>query len=86
MTTRLAEGARKGKITLALLTALTTAFFFDCALAVNFTVLDGDVTTLKDAITSANTNGEDDTINLASNGSYTLDSVTTLPTARTVCR
>ena len=37
MTTQRTQRGREAKITLALLTALTTALFFDCALAENFT-------------------------------------------------
>jgi CSLREA domain-containing protein len=40
-----------------------------------FTVNDGDVTGLAAAITMANTNGEDDVINLAANGTYMLMTV-----------
>ncbi len=37
-----------------------------------FNVANGDILGLKDAINTANTNGEDDTIQLAANGTYTL--------------
>jgi hypothetical protein len=37
-----------------------------------FNIANGDIAALKNAITTANTNGESDTINLASNGTYTL--------------
>jgi hypothetical protein len=37
-----------------------------------FSIADGDVTALKNAIITANINAEDDTINLASGGTYTL--------------
>ncbi len=40
--------------------------------AATFTVSDGDVAGLITAITMANTNGEDDVINLPANGTYTL--------------
>jgi CSLREA domain-containing protein len=38
-------------------------------------IADGDVAGLKAAITSANSNGDDDIINLAANGTYTLTTV-----------
>src|SRR6266480_2263656 len=37
-----------------------------------FIIPDGDVTALKSAINTSNTNGDDDTIELASNGDYLL--------------
>jgi predicted outer membrane repeat protein len=40
--------------------------------AATFTIADGDVAELKNAMTIANSNGEDDVINLAANGTYTL--------------
>jgi predicted outer membrane repeat protein len=40
-----------------------------------FNVADGDVAALKSAISTANTNGEDDTIELAANGTYPLTDV-----------
>lgn len=40
-----------------------------------FNVSNGDVAGLVNAITTANTNGQDDTINLAANGTYTLTAV-----------
>src|SRR4051794_22196678 len=42
------------------------------AQAATFTIADGDVTGLINAITNANANGVSNTINLASHGSYTL--------------
>ena len=52
----------------------TTLLFF-CARslpAVTFTIANGDVAGLKSAITTANSNGQDDTIELAANGTYIL--------------
>jgi hypothetical protein len=43
--------------------------------AATFTIADGDVAGLKSAIATANTNGEDDTIDLATTGNYTLATV-----------
>ena len=40
--------------------------------AATFNIANGDVTALKSAITTANSNGQDDTIELAVKGSYTL--------------
>src|SRR5438105_13230321 len=40
--------------------------------AATFPIADGDVAGLKSAITSANANGQDDTIELAMNGTYVL--------------
>ena len=40
--------------------------------AVTFNIANGDVTGLKKAIITTNANGEDDTIELAANGTYTL--------------
>ena len=40
-----------------------------------FTIADGDVTDLKSALAVTSVDGEDDTINLASNGTYTLNAV-----------
>jgi CSLREA domain-containing protein len=40
-----------------------------------FNIADGDVTGLKNAINTANGNQQDDTINLATNGTYTLTTV-----------
>jgi predicted outer membrane repeat protein len=40
-----------------------------------FNITDGDVNALKAAITAANSNGEDDTIELATNGTYDLTEV-----------
>jgi predicted outer membrane repeat protein len=39
-----------------------------------FNIANGDILALKNAITTANANGEDDTIELATNGTYTLTS------------
>ncbi len=44
-------------------------------LAETFIIADGDVAALKAAIASANANGQDDTIDLALNGTYILASV-----------
>jgi CSLREA domain-containing protein len=46
-----------------------------CATAATFNIADGDVAGLKNAITVANSNQQDDTINLATNGTYTLTAV-----------
>lgn len=40
-----------------------------------FNIADGDIAGLKSAITTSNTNGENDTINLAAGGVYVLDAV-----------
>ena len=48
------------------------AIICSSAQAANFNVIDGDVTSLKNAINSANTNNQDDTIDLATNGNYVL--------------
>jgi len=40
--------------------------------ATNFNIANGDVTGLRNAITTSNGNGEDDTIDLAASGTYTL--------------
>jgi hypothetical protein len=40
-----------------------------------FSVADGDVVGLKNAINAANSSGEDDTIELALSGTYELDSI-----------
>src|SRR5437588_2709680 len=45
------------------------------AQAAVFNIADGDVAGLKSAINTANSNGQDDTINLATNGTYTLTAV-----------
>ena len=45
------------------------------AQAAVFNIADGDVAGLKGAINTANSNGQDDTINLATNGTYTLTAV-----------
>jgi len=59
-----------GLITIALL------FLSFCSVdAAVFIIPDGDVSALKAAINTANTNNEDDTIELATNGTYTLTSV-----------
>ena len=50
-------------------------FVLCSAQAATFNVADGDVTALKNAITASNTNGQNDVINLASGGTYTLTSV-----------
>jgi predicted outer membrane repeat protein len=57
---------------LALLIALGAALDAPKASAASFVILDGDIAALKEAITTANSNGEDDTISLAANGSYVL--------------
>ena len=58
------------------LAVLGSAFFFWFALpttqAAIFNIADGDVASLASAITTANSNGEDDTIDLAAKGTYTL--------------
>src|SRR5256714_3811367 len=46
--------------------------FIYSADAAVFNVANGDILGLKDAMNTANTNGEDDTIRLAANGTYTL--------------
>jgi CSLREA domain-containing protein len=43
--------------------------------AATFNIANGDVTAFKNAITAANTNGQDDIINLAAGGTYTLTTV-----------
>jgi hypothetical protein len=43
--------------------------------AATFNIADGDVAALRAAITPSNMNGQDDTIDLAPNGSYILESV-----------
>lgn len=60
------------KITLPLVAALITGFLCHQASAAPFNIADGDVDALKAAIASANANGQNDTINLAPNGTYTL--------------
>ena len=53
-------------------------------LAATFNIADGDVTGLVNAINTANSNGQDDTINLASDGTYvftTVNNTTTGPCA-----
>jgi len=59
------------KVALVGLAALMSAA--GLAGAGTFNVGNGDVAALKRAIVSANTNGEDDIINLAANGAYTID-------------
>ncbi len=49
-----------------------TALLFFCDSTRAVTIANGDVAGLKSAITSSNTNGQDDTIELAANGTYTL--------------
>src|SRR3954469_19808542 len=44
----------------------------NASFAATFNIADGDVTGLKSAITTANGNGQANTINLASGGTYTL--------------
>lgn len=43
-----------------------------------FNIADGDINALNTAIATANSNGEDDVINLASNGTYTLTSAASI--------
>ena len=50
-------------------------FFGQLARAAVFVVSDGDVSGLKNAINIANVNGQDDTIELGSDGTYTLTTV-----------
>lgn len=55
-----------------------TLFFFVSICLVDgavFSVADGDAVGLKNAINAANSNGEDDTIELAANGNYVLDTI-----------
>ena len=63
------------RLSLKLLAALVSASFCLQASAATFTIADGDVAALKAAIATANSNGEDDTIELAANGSYSLTAV-----------
>jgi len=56
---------------LALIAFASTHF----AQAAVFNIPNGDVAALKNAITTANGNGQADTINLAANGSYTLTAI-----------
>src|SRR5438552_1707656 len=57
------------------LAALVAALLCRHALAATFTIADGDVAGLKAAINTANGNNDDDTINLAAGGAYTLTAV-----------
>jgi CSLREA domain-containing protein len=54
------------------LAAVVVALLCRQASAATFSIADGDVAGLKAAITAANSNNEDDTINLAAGGTYTL--------------
>jgi hypothetical protein len=45
------------------------------ASAATFNIANGDVAGLKNAITTSNTNSQDDTINLAAGGLYTLTAI-----------
>jgi len=58
---------------------LAASAFLICTLyfaqAATFNVADGDVNALKNAITTSNTNGQNDVINLVSGSTYTLTSV-----------
>ena len=64
---------------LVIFAALAASAFFLFSLrsaeAATFDIANGDVTAFKNAITAANTNGQDDVINLASGGTYTLTTV-----------
>jgi hypothetical protein len=64
---------KEAEITVALLGALMV--LCHQASAAPFNIADGDVDALKAAIVSANANAEDDTIDLALNGTYALDTV-----------
>lgn len=54
---------------------LILTFIVTKSFGINFTIANGDVAALINAIVSANTNTEADVINLASNGSYILTTV-----------
>jgi CSLREA domain-containing protein len=62
------------KILISTATAVGSVLLLACAAtqAATFNIADGDVASLKSAITTANSNGQDDTINLAAKGTYTL--------------
>jgi len=63
------------KLRLSFRSLFGIALLFSCAqplCAATFNIANGDVAGLKSAITTANSNGQDDTIELAANGTYTL--------------
>src|SRR5438477_6972109 len=63
------------KLRLSFRSLFGTALLYFCARslpAAIFNVANGDVAGLKSAVTAANSNGQDDTIELAANGTYTL--------------
>ncbi len=57
------------------LIAFSCGVFTESTRSATFTVSDGDVDGLKNAIITANSNGEDDIIQLAENGSYVLTAI-----------
>jgi CSLREA domain-containing protein len=59
----------------ALAVAAASSFNVRSLQAATFNIANADVSALKNAITAANTNGQDDIINLASSGTYTLTTV-----------
>ncbi len=66
----------------ALLTVVTATVLQTRGVAATFNIPNGDVAALKSAIAAANTNSQDDVINLAAGGLYTLatvDNVTSAP-------
>ena len=62
----------------AVISATTLCAAFRLGAAV-FNIADGDVTGLKNAIATSASNNQNDTINLAANGTYTLTSVDNAP-------
>lgn len=64
---------RRGALFIRLL--LAGSLSYASATAATFNIADGDVAGLKTAIAAANTNHQNDTINLALNGSYVLTTV-----------
>jgi CSLREA domain-containing protein len=63
------------KLSLKLLAALVAISLCRQTSAATFTIADGDVAALITAINTSNSNGVDDTIELATNGTYTLTAV-----------
>jgi hypothetical protein len=63
------------KRSLKLLAALVAISLCRQTSAAIFPISDGDITALKAAINTSNANGQDDTIELATNGAYTLTTV-----------
>jgi hypothetical protein len=63
------------KLSLKFLVTLVAIFLCRQIPAATFMIADGDVATLIDAINMSNANGADDTIEFATNGTYTLTAI-----------